>query len=90
MVVKYLLWLTGLWGNSGKPDQLKAAECTETPPELQEAGEYFWDYHCSFTLFCCVLNWNYCPKWEPESLPISHRTTAFSILAEQRNPTSHL
>jgi len=26
------------------------------PPGLQEAGERFWDYHCSFALFCSALN----------------------------------
>lgn len=64
VVVQYWLWLTGLWANSGKWDQLKAAECTETPSELQEAGEYFRDYHCSFALFCCILNCELLPQNE--------------------------
>lgn len=77
VVLKYLLWLTGLWANSGKWDQLKAAECPETPPGLQKAGEYFRDYHCSFALFSCVLNCELLPQ--NESLPVSPRTAAFSI-----------
>lgn len=76
VVVKYLLWLTGSWTNSGKWDQLLNIQ--KPPPELQEAGE-FWGLSLLFySILLCPEQWLWAtaPKWEPESWPVSHRIAA--------------
>lgn len=98
MVAKYLFWLAGLWTNSGKWDQLKAVEYTET--SSRAAGSWgtilgIWLLFCSILLCPEQPLWPTAPKWEPKSWPVSHRTGAFFFITigkkkkRKDNPTSY-
>lgn len=57
-----MLWLNIYSGSQdwglipGSEISWRLLNIQKPPPELQEAGEHFWEYHCSFALFWFALN----------------------------------